>query len=330
MNVSRVCRLLKLITTLKSGRRFDADGLAGEMSVSRRTLFRDLGLLQEAGIPYRFIHDQQRYAIADSFFLPPIHLDLEESLALLLVTRKFLARQVHPHYQFALDAALKIESNLPAAVRRQCGRYLDGVSIRWEPMTSADGIRGVFDLLQRAIGERQELSGRYESASDQTELDVVLAPWRLVFISRGWYLIAKSMRHDEVRTFKVDRFTSLARTGKVCDAAPEDFDADQHFGAAWRMIPDGALHDIKLRFSEKVAQNVEDVQWHASQQTRRLPDGRLLFEARVDGLREIIWWILGYGDEVEVIAPDSLRSELRRRAERMVALATGPVSEGDN
>jgi proteasome accessory factor B len=38
----------------------------------------------------------------------------------------------------------------------------------------------------------------------------------------------------------------------------------------------------------------------------------------VSGLEEISWWILGYGDQAEVIRPPALRELVRQRAARMV------------
>jgi predicted DNA-binding transcriptional regulator YafY len=41
-------------------------------------------------------------------------------------------------------------------------------------------------------------------------------------------------------------------------------------------------------------------------------------EFRVDGLGEISWWILGYGDKVEVLKPAELRKKVLKVAENMV------------
>lgn len=322
MNVSRVYRLLKLITILKSGRRFDACALARELSVSRRTLFRDLNSLDEAGVPYRFDHGRRTYAIADSFFLPPLHLNLDESLALLLMTRKFLSRQIHPAFRHALSAGLKIESNLPAAVRDYCGRNLDSISVRWSPSSNASAAASVFDTILRALLDEQQIEARYDSVSDGRELDLLLDPWRLVFMTCGWYLIANDRRHGKARTFKIDRFLSVGTTGRERRPPPSDFTEETHFGAAWRMIPEGTLYRVRLRFSARVASNVEEVVWHKSQTTTRLEDGRLIFDAEVDGLGEITWWILGYGENVEVLEPPELRRRILDKARRMVALAT--------
>ncbi|MCZ6816187.1 MAG: WYL domain-containing protein [Planctomycetota bacterium] len=321
MNISRVYRLLKLITILQSGRQFDAEALAKELAVSRRTLFRDLNMLHEADVPYRFDRGLQSYSIADSFFLPPLQLNLDESLALLLMTRKFLSRQIHPAFRHALNAGLKIESNLPAAVRKYCVRALESVSVRWPPCSSASAAASVFDTILHALVEKQQLEVRYDSLTDGRELDLLLDPWRLVFMTRGWYLIANDQRHGEARTYKIDRFLKVETAGRTRRPPPIDFTEETHFGAAWLMIPEGTLYRVKLRFSARVASNLEEVVWHKSQTTTRLDDGRLIFNAEVDGLGEITWWILGYGDEVEVLEPPELRRRILDKAGRMVALA---------
>ena len=44
------------------------------------------------------------------------------------------------------------------------------------------------------------------------------------------------------------------------------------------------------------------------------------FVVTVDGLREISWWILGYGDQVEVLEPAPLREILIAKARSLAAL----------
>ncbi len=148
MNVSRVYRLLKLITLLRSGRSYDPDGLASELEVSRRTLFRDLKLLEHAGVPYQFDRKTNQHAISETLFLPALHLTLDEALALLLVTRKFLSSDVHPAYRQAMNAALKVESTLPAPVLGHCGDRLSDLSIHWPPSSSVDMTSGIFEQLR--------------------------------------------------------------------------------------------------------------------------------------------------------------------------------------
>lgn len=320
MNSGRVFRLLKIITLMQTGRPYDADAMAAELGVSRRTLFRDLKLLELVGVPCRFDHNVGSYKTAEGFFLQPVRLTLEESLALLLVTRVFIARQVHPAYHYAVDAALKIESTIPAAVLEHCGAWLSGLSIRWPASSWADAVSGLFEKLQRALADHRRVRMRYDSIHDDREVSLLCDPLRLVFMTRGWYLIAHSHLHGEVRTFKVDRIVEVAVTEDRFEP-DADFSLKDYFGKAWQMIPEGQLYSIRLHFSREVAASVEEVQWHSTQSTTKQPDGSLIFEAEVDGLREISAWVLSYGDQVEVLSPQPLRAIVRDRAIKMLEAA---------
>ncbi len=87
MNVSRIYRLLRVVTLLQSGRGYTAGQLAEELQVSRRTVFRDLNALEMARIPYYFDHESQGFRISQHFFMPPVNLTLSEALTLLVTSR---------------------------------------------------------------------------------------------------------------------------------------------------------------------------------------------------------------------------------------------------
>jgi len=86
------------------------------------------------------------------------------------------------------------------------------------------------------------------------------------------------------------------------------------------MIPQGQIYNIKLKFLPKVAQNVAEVHWHSTQKVIYNKDGSANVEFRIDGLGEIIWWILGYGDQVQVLAPKTLRRKVIETAKNMIEL----------
>jgi proteasome accessory factor B len=69
-----------------------------------------------------------------------------------------------------------------------------------------------------------------------------------------------------------------------------------------------------------VAENVSEVQWHSTQKITRNNDGSATLEFRVDGLGEITWWILGYGNQVQVLTPKALREKIINIAKNIIAL----------
>ncbi|MEM6854913.1 MAG: HTH domain-containing protein, partial [Planctomycetota bacterium] len=86
MGISRVHRLIRLITLLQSQQAPSADELTLDLGISRRTLFRDLKLLEAAGVPY--YHERGKgYRIQQSFFLPPIQLTVAETMGLMILAK---------------------------------------------------------------------------------------------------------------------------------------------------------------------------------------------------------------------------------------------------
>jgi predicted DNA-binding transcriptional regulator YafY len=316
MSVSRVYRLLRLITMLQSGRSFTPDELALELEISRRTVFRDLNMLELAHIPYHFDADHGGYKISQHFFLPPVNLTLPEALAILMLTGRMTGKHL-PLLAQGSRAAMKIESALPPAIRQHVGSIVERMNFSLGPVSRHDGFETIFDQLAQALAQRSVCQLVYFSFQERKQLKVEIHPLRLVFHGRAWYVIAYSTLHREVRTFKLVRIRKLTVTRKVFPPRQE-VDPDQYFGDAWSMIPEGKLHDVQLRFANKVAGNVAEVQWHKSQRMQWNPDGTMDFFARVDGLGEISWWILGYGDQVEVISPNELRRTLAGVATSML------------
>jgi predicted DNA-binding transcriptional regulator YafY len=320
MKISRLYRVLRLITLLHSRRGYSVDQLAAELDVSRRTVFRDLNMLEQAHIPYYFDEDTGGYRLSAEFFLPAVNLTLPESLSLLALTGTRSDRKSHlPLVRQAHLAAGKIESTLPQQVREYVGSLAGKVSVRQAAAADHEGYDDIFDALTMAIAERRICKVRYESFYDGKELHLRLRPLKLAFIERAWYLFAFSEVHEEIRTFKLVRVRSLTLLKRQF-ATPAVEAVDDHLGQAWNMIPEGAIHDIHLHFAPKVARNVAEVLWHASQRVEFNEDGSCEFHACVDGLREISWWVIGYGDQVTVREPKAL-------ADRVLTMARGIVAK---
>ena len=317
MSISRIYRLLRIITMLQSGRSWTADELAGELEVSRRTVFRDLNMLEMAQIPYYFDDEHQCYRIRANFFLPAVNLTLSEALAMLVLTSRLGGETNLPLLAESAKAAVKLESALPSAVREHVGSVLDRMSFRLGPLSSHEGLDETLMQLTQAIVKRQVCRVVYISFQERKQLTLTVHPLRLAFFGRAWYVIAYSVKHAQTRTFKLGRIRKLTVTDKTFDAG-RVIDLAEHFNGAWAMIPEGRFYDVQLHFEPKVAGNVAEVRWHASQKIEWNDDGSIDFRVRVNGLGEISWWVLGYGDQVEVIAPPELRERVCDVAKSMV------------
>ncbi|AQT67309.1 HTH domain protein [Anaerohalosphaera lusitana] len=325
MKLARITRIVQILTYLQSGQKYSVDQLADLMGVSRRTIFRDLNQLEAIGIPFRFDSEVHGYTLDPEFFLPSIDLNLQEALSLLMLVQKGRSHLPLPFKNSALLAGIKIENNLPAEIKSYCNSSLENISIRPHNHAPMDQLDSVFAAIQRAIKAKRKLKMAYFSLYDGGDIELEFSPYHIFYNHRAWYVVGYSSIHDETRTFKLNRIKQLSVLKKrFIDG--DKFDIAEYFGRAWSMIREGKVYNVTLRFSPRVARNVSEVRWHVTQQHSFNEDGSLTANFRVDGLNEIKWWILGYGDQVEVIKPAKLRKEVARAGAKIAKLNSDPKS----
>lgn len=318
MPSDRVNRLLQLITLLQTRTGWDGQSLARELEISTRTLFRDLNTLEQAGIPCRS-DEGGGYRIQQGFFLPPVSLSAAEVLGLMQLTRFIGQQRDKPYHTQALSAIYKLISTAEEPLRSTCGQMLGHISTVPDASLGGDGELRYFTQLQQAIGLGKACRVEYTSPVEEEPMILEIEPYLLHHVNRAWYVLGMTDLHREVRMLKLVRFQSLTLLTRVFDK-PRGYTVEKKLGNAWRMIPGGTESTVELEFTPRVATNVSEVRWHATQTHKFLADGRCVMKFRVDGLNEIAWWICGYADQVIVRKPAKLREIVARMHQSAAAL----------
>ena len=198
-----------------------------------------------------------------------------------------------------------------------CDATVDSVQIEMPPTNPLDGQQPIYEQLLEAIAERRSVRIRYAAPRPRAKSAPGSNPYRLLFSRRSWYVIGRSSLHRSVRTFNVGRILDLEPLDDPFEV-PRGFSVERYLRNAWHLIPEpGPDQEVVVRFGQRVAQNVAEVAWHKTQRVEFRHDGSLDFHVTVSGLNEISWWILGYGDQAEVIRPPELRRIVAGHAVRM-------------
>jgi len=182
---------------------------------------------------------------------------------------------------------------------------------------TAPGLDKIFTVLQSAATQRRKVRIEYESFFDDEITFCDVSPYHLLYTQGAWYIVGLSSIHNTVRTFKLNRI----HKAEMLDEQFKDdrgFDLAEYLSCAWSMMPEGKIYHVRLRFAPTVAKSVAEVNWHKSQQVTYNHDDSATMDFRVDGVGEITWWILSYGDQVEVLAPIVLRMKIAEITKKMV------------
>lgn len=291
--------------------------------MSRRTAFRDLETLREAGVPLQFDKASSRYSIAGDYFLRPTNFTSMEALAIVALTTDLGAGCDLPFFGAARSAALKIQSALPASLRGNVQSLARCIHVRLNPLDRLEGAEAVYGQLVESLSQQRIVRIKYRSLTEWEEIETKLRPYQLLFNRHTWYVIGRSSLHGGPRTFNVGRIANIELLPQKY-ARPRGFSVERYLGNAWNIMPSpGPDESIVIRFKPLVASNVAEVTWHKSQRLEWLDDGSLDFHVRVSGLNEVVWWILGYGDQAEVLRPAKLRKLVAQRVRNLYEAYSG-------
>lgn len=315
-----ITRQVRLLLTLAVGGPHSVKSLMAATGASRRTLFRDLDVLRDAGVALEYDRRHDGYTLADALRFAPGQLSTTEVVSLVALAEQVGDDRHVPFFSPAGDAARKLQSRLDAPEKAQLADLASAITLVPNGVADLDTKQREFEQLLAARRDRQVLRMSYASLTEWEEISTKLRPYQLIYSRHSWYVVGRSSQHREVRMFKLSRIKSLEPTDEEF-TMPRGFSVKRYLGNAWRIVPEpGKDLAVVVRFSPLVATNVAEVQWHPTQRLEPQPDGSLLFHATVAGVNEISWWILGYGDQAEVLKPSRLRNLIAERARSMARL----------
>jgi len=200
--MSRTSRLLTLIQALRR-RRNPVSGreLARELSVSVRTIYRDIETLIEQGAP--IIGERGiGFVLRPGFLLPPLMFRAEELEALVLGADWVASQPDAALATAAQDAVSKILTVLPEKLKDHV-RYSALVAV--PRATAADTVDA--RLLREAIRGERKLKILYRDEKGR-ETERVVWPIAMAFFERARVLVAWCELRTAFRHFRTDRIVS--------------------------------------------------------------------------------------------------------------------------
>jgi len=290
-------------------------GLPSDLARHPRTIRRDLEALEAAHFPLlsERVDGHVRWRLLDGFRnIPALGLSPTELMALTF-TRHLLIPLEGTEIKAALDSALqKATACIPPPAMELVRQLEQSFSVGLGPHKRYREHRLTIDLLTKAITRAHTIQMRYFSASRNAASRREVDPYRLRYVAGGLYLIAYCHWRKDVRMFAVERIKSLTLTDHPYQM-PLHFDLEAYVEDAL-VVMQGKQIEVELLFNKMTAAWAKDRLWHASQQTKKLKDGRLRMTLTVADTRELVGWVLSFGSGVRVVQPDSLRMAVEGEA----------------
>jgi len=292
--------------------------LTAELGVTKRTIQRDIAVLEAAGFPvtseprdgtvYWRLLDTTKEKTEFSFTLA--------ELMALYFSRDLLKVLHGSPMEDALESALqKIGARLPASghdllrqLKQQTAVSLTG----WKDYSKSSK---VIDALSRAIRHRLTVRVTHKPLKAPEARTRMVDPYRLWYSGGGLYLVAYDHAKAAIRTFAVERIINITTTNQRFTFR-DDFDFEAFQRTAFP-VHGGQPQLVRIRFSPDQAPYIMERHWHDSQKFYPQENGSTIMELQVGNLWEVKRWLIGWGADAEILNPVSLIEQVHSEIERM-------------
>ncbi|HZY38179.1 MAG TPA: WYL domain-containing protein [Mucilaginibacter sp.] len=172
-----------------------------------------------------------------------------------------------------------------------------------------------FQQLLKAIKAYKIVKFNYQEFYEDRIDNCTVEPYALKEFKGRWYLLAKNQNDNKIEAFGLHKMSMVdTKPGKF--KYPTGFDPKQLFKNCFGILLPDERDEVKkviLSFHTQQGKYVKDYPLHESQKEIIDNDEEYRISLNVYIKFDFIMEILSYGEDVEVIAPESLRIEVKKR-----------------
>jgi predicted DNA-binding transcriptional regulator YafY len=312
---SPTTRLLSVLELLQSRKQISGSEIARRLEVDPRTVRRYIVMLQDMGIPVEAERGPYgSYQLRRGHRIPPLMFTEAEAIALtlgLLAIREFR----FPVEVAAVESALaKAERVMPEkllsqarALQESITFHLDFLPVRVE--------NNFVTVLSSAVQQRQQVRLRYRSW-DGGESERDFDPYGIVFNEGFWYTAGYCHLRRDLRTFRLDRITSLEPNEGTFER-PGEFDVLAHVLNSLFLRQGTGQVQVLMKTSLEHARQVTSPDLGTLEATEQ----GVIFRRAAIHMEWVAFFLMSLDFPVKVIQPESLRETLRHMATNALQMA---------
>jgi predicted DNA-binding transcriptional regulator YafY len=224
---------------------------------------------------------------------------------------------LNPIQQVLVKAASTLKSS--KSTYRNWHRYVKHDS-RTMPLIPANIDHGVLEDCLEGILNGFKLSVTYKPRFDELKKYEV-NPLGIVFRDSVAYLVCTIWKYADIRQLALHRIQKIEILPDQKSVIPKGFNLDTYIsdeGAFQYTESPGKRIKVTLKFDRFAAQHLEETPLSQDQSIKKDGDYTIVQATSFDS-SQLRWWLLSFGDNVEVMKPKSLRDEFATIARNMLS-----------
>lgn len=202
----RLLRLTSMLTMLQTKQLLTATELANKFSVSNRTIYRDLKVLEQSGVPI-FTEEGKGYSLMEGYRIPPVMFTESEANALITAEQLILKNKDTSLIREYSEAMNKIKSVLHSNTKDKANLLSRRILFRQN--TDNDRSSNYLSNLQLALTNFHLAKIVYHSTETLQTTERVIEPFAMYSTKDNWLLVGFCRLRKNFRAFRLDRILDL-------------------------------------------------------------------------------------------------------------------------
>jgi len=202
--VNRLSRLTAILIRIQTKRMITASELSQKFQVSKRTIYRDIKALENAGVPI-LTEEGKGYSLMEGYKIPPVMFTEKQANALILAEQLVLKNKDASFIKDYSEAIDKIKSILRYTIKDKADVLANRT--QYKEVINQDRSSNNLSDLQNAITNYNLIKIQYTNKEGSTT-DRLIEPFAIVS-AENWYLIAWCRLREEFRFFRPDRILKM-------------------------------------------------------------------------------------------------------------------------
>lgn len=306
--MNRIDRLSAILIMIQTKRIVKAGEIAIRFEISKRTVYRDIRALEQAGIPIG-AEAGIGYYLTEGYHLPPVMFTKPEASSMLIAEKlveNFADHSIEKNFKSALD---KIKSVLPLSEKDFLEILTPSITILQHYNTSIYNFPNNFlSDIQQALAAKKVLKLDYYALySDKLSENRLVEPIGLCYYAFAWHLFAYCRLRNDYRDFRLDRIKNLTITG-------EQFVANNRMPLPEflkGMYQSNNLEPVVIRFDKSIISYVEKPKYYYGFVDEKDLGSQVEMHFMTDSMDYISRWMITHGSKVEIVSPEILKDLVR-------------------
>lgn len=314
--MNKLERISSILVKLQSGSVVTAQQIADQFAVSLRTVYRDIKVLEESGIPI-IGEAGVGYSLIDGFKLSPLMFSTEEAISFLMAEKLVSRQSDGDMYQLYRSGMDKIRAVLKTVDKNILEDFDSFIQIPAKHVSPQNLPSLVLPSLLHCIINRKVVKIEYHANYNGETTYRNIEPLGFFFMINNWYVIAWCRKRKDYRTFNLSRIRQSVPNNENFENTHPPLKS-----LLDKIYADNVVYKVKVKVQRPALRNMGMTKYVFGLTLEEEFENYTIQHYQTHSLESLARWYLSFADQATILEPTEFKHIVKELINNIIHLYT--------